>query len=173
MHDFTDERNWRCLADIKVGLKDNDGLGIVLEDVFTVLGRDTEQFEKLKQLDYLELGLELLRLPCSRSTHTRCLVGSPVARGGGDEQSDEVLLEIANLQIVVAIWISVTSVRTLSMVVELSIFVCKGLRICHKLSRHLLAHRPVNHEFGCNWAVCMNGDRRLILLGRATITFRH
>ena len=24
-----------------------------LEDVFTVLGRDTEQFEKLKQLDYL------------------------------------------------------------------------------------------------------------------------
>ena len=47
LHDFTDERNWRCLADIKVSIKDNDGLGIVLEDVFTVLGRDTEQFEKL------------------------------------------------------------------------------------------------------------------------------
>jgi hypothetical protein len=35
------------------------GLGIVLEDVFIVLGRDTEQFEKLKNLDYLEFGLEL------------------------------------------------------------------------------------------------------------------
>ena len=30
----------------KVQIKDNEGLGIVLEDVFTVLGRDTEQFEK-------------------------------------------------------------------------------------------------------------------------------
>ena len=59
LHDFTDERNWRCLADIKVVLKDNSGLGIVLEDLFTVLGRDTEQFEKLKTLDYLEFGLEL------------------------------------------------------------------------------------------------------------------
>ena len=26
LHDFTDERNWRCLADIKVRLKDNTGL---------------------------------------------------------------------------------------------------------------------------------------------------
>ena len=68
LHDFTDERNWRCLADIKMVLKDNDGLGIVLEDVFTVLGRETEQFEKLKQLNYhqtltsQELNLHLKEL---------------------------------------------------------------------------------------------------------------
>ena len=60
LHDFTDERNWRCLADIKVQLNDNDGLGIVLEDVFTVLGREVKQFEKLKNLNYIEYGLELL-----------------------------------------------------------------------------------------------------------------
>ncbi len=96
LHDFTDERNWRCLADIKVGLKDNDGLGIVLEDVFTVLGRDTEQFEKLKQLNYLEFGLELLEAAFARDPLTPdAWWEALVARGGGDEQSDEVLLEIA------------------------------------------------------------------------------
>lgn len=40
LHDFTDERNWRCLADIKVVNQDGDGLSAVLEDVFIVLGRD-------------------------------------------------------------------------------------------------------------------------------------
>ena len=61
LHDFTDERNWRCLADIKVKSRTMRAWWIVLEDVFTVLGRDTEQFEKLKDLNYLEYGLELLK----------------------------------------------------------------------------------------------------------------
>lgn len=148
LHDFTDERNWRCLADIKLGLKDNEGLGIVLEDVFTVLGRDTEQFEKLKGLDYLQFGLELLeaafeRDPLSPVTWWNALV----LRGGGDEQSDSVLLEIAEFA---------DRCRDLDFRDQRANIVY-GRRIEHlrlqgfedlfiELSRHLLAHRPVNHE---------------------------
>ncbi|MGB2267906.1 MAG: hypothetical protein ACPH5T_04225, partial [Candidatus Poseidoniaceae archaeon] len=148
LHDFTDERNWRCLADIKVGLKDNDGLGIVLEDVFTVLGRDTEQFEKLKQLNYLEFGLELLEAAFARDPLTaEAWWEALVARGGGDEQSDAVLLEIADFA---------DRCRELDFRDQRANIVY-GRRIEHlrlqgfedlfiELSRHLLAHRPVNHE---------------------------
>jgi hypothetical protein len=148
LHDFTDERNWRCLADIKVGLKDNDGLGIVLEDVFIVLGRDTEQFEKLKNLDYLEFGLELLEAAFARDPLTPdAWWEALVHRGGGDEQSDTVLLEIAEFA---------DRCRDLDFRDQRANIVY-GRRIEHlrlqgfedlfiELSRHLLAHRPVNHE---------------------------
>ena len=42
LHDFTDERNWRYLAELKVLNEDADGLHAVLEDVFIILGRDPE-----------------------------------------------------------------------------------------------------------------------------------
>jgi hypothetical protein len=148
LHDFTDERNWRCLADIKVGLKDNAGLGIVLEDVFIVLGRDTEQFEKLKNLDYLQFGLELLEAAFARDPLTPdAWWDALVLRGGGNEQSDEVLLEIAEFA---------DRCRDLDFRDQRANIVY-GRRIEHlrlqgfedlfiELSRHLLAHRPVNHE---------------------------
>ena len=148
LHDFTDERNWRCLADIKVGLKDNDGLGIVLEDVFIVLGRDTEQFEKLKDLDYLQFGLELLEAAFARDPLTpEAWWEALVLRGGGNDQSDAVLLEIAEFA---------DRCRDLDFRDQRANIVY-GRRIEHlrlqgfedlfiELSRHLLAHRPVNHE---------------------------
>mgnify|MGYP001294064582 CR=1 FL=1 len=48
LHDFTDERNWRCLAEIKELRKDGSGLEMVLEDLFVVLGRDPNQLNQLK-----------------------------------------------------------------------------------------------------------------------------
>ena len=60
LYDFTDERNWRCLAEIKHMRKDALGLSLVLEDLFVVLGRDPNQLNQLKSIDHLELGLELL-----------------------------------------------------------------------------------------------------------------
>ncbi len=60
LHDFTDERNWRCLIDIKLILKDGEGLCAVLEDVFVVLGRDADNIEQLKGIDFLLVGDELL-----------------------------------------------------------------------------------------------------------------
>ena len=60
LHDFTDERNWRCLAEIKQLRKDGSGLEMVLEDLFVVLGRDPNQLNQLKGVDHLQVGLELL-----------------------------------------------------------------------------------------------------------------
>ena len=148
LHDFTDERNWRCLADIKLQIKDNEGLGIVLEDVFTVLGRDTEQFEKLKDLNYLEYGLELLEAAFQRDPLTpENWWQALVERGGGDDESDAVLIEIAEFA---------DRCRDLDFRDQRANIVY-GRRIEHlrlqgfedlfiELSRHLLAHRPANHE---------------------------
>ena len=36
------------------------GLSLVLEDLFVVLGRDPNQLNQLRNIDHLELGLELL-----------------------------------------------------------------------------------------------------------------
>ena len=60
LYDFTDERNWRCLAEIKHIRSDGEGLALVLEDLFVVLGRDPNQLVQLKDIDHLEMGLELL-----------------------------------------------------------------------------------------------------------------
>ena len=148
LHDFTDERNWRCLSDIKVLLSDNDGLGIVLEDIFTVLGRDVNQFEKLKNLNYLEYGVELLEAAFNRDPLTAdAWWDALVARGGGDSQSDEVLLEIADFA---------DRCRDLDFrdqraniiygrrIEQLRLQGFEDLFI--ELCRHLLAHRPSNHE---------------------------
>ena len=60
LYDFTDERNWRCLAEIKHMRLDNEGLSLVLEDLFVVLGRDPNQLGQLHGINHLEVGLELL-----------------------------------------------------------------------------------------------------------------
>ena len=54
------------LADIKVVVQDGLGLCAVLEDVFIVLGRDAEQVEQLKDIDFLLVGLELLEAAFTR-----------------------------------------------------------------------------------------------------------
>jgi len=60
LYDFTDERNWRSLAEIKHMRSDGEGLSLVLEDLFVVLGRDPNQLEQLRGINHLEVGLELL-----------------------------------------------------------------------------------------------------------------
>tara|TARA_B100000700_G_scaffold327242_1_gene441228 strand:+ start:2462 stop:3358 length:897 start_codon:yes stop_codon:yes gene_type:complete len=60
LYDFTDERNWRCLAEIKHMRDDGEGLALVLEDLFVVLGRDPNQLDQLKGVNHMEVGLELL-----------------------------------------------------------------------------------------------------------------
>ena len=60
LYDFTDERNWRCLANIKLLRNDGEGLALVLEALFVVLGRDPNQLAQLKDINHLEVGIELL-----------------------------------------------------------------------------------------------------------------
>ena len=148
LHDFTDERNWRCLADIKLQLKDNDGLGVVLEDVFTVLGRDTEQFEKLKNLNYLEFGLELLEAAFVRDPLTpEAWWNALIERGGGDEESDAVLIEIAEFADRCRDLDFRDQRANIVYSRRIEILRLQGFEdLFIELSRHLLAHRPSNHE---------------------------
>ena len=60
LFDFTDERNWRCLAIVKKMRNDGEGLALVLEDLFIVLGRDHVQLSQLTGVNHLDVGLELL-----------------------------------------------------------------------------------------------------------------
>jgi len=66
LYDFTEENNWRCLADIKVIVGDAEGLSAVLEDLFSILGRDPEQVEQLSNIDFLQFGIELLEAAFAR-----------------------------------------------------------------------------------------------------------
>lgn len=60
LHDFTDERNWLTLIHIKKLRGDADGIHRCLEDLFTVLGRDPERVDDLAELNFLELGHDLM-----------------------------------------------------------------------------------------------------------------
>ena len=141
LHDFTDERNWRCLADIKVVNQDGEGLCSVLEDVFIVLGRDSEQVEQLKDIDFLLVGLELLEAAFAKDPL------DPDAWWSLYSESSEIESELNDFahrcrrldfsdqraNIVYARRLE----RIRSGGYE-SLFI--------ELSRHLLAHRPNNHE---------------------------
>lgn len=141
LHDFTDERNWRCLADIKVVNQDGDGLSAVLEDVFIVLGRDAEQIEQLKEVDFLLVGLELLEAAFARDPL------DPDAWWNMYSESEDIEAELKDFA---------ERCRRLDFSDQRANIVYarrlerirsggrEGLFI--ELARHLLAHRPNNHE---------------------------
>jgi tetratricopeptide (TPR) repeat protein len=56
LHDFTDERNWLTLVHVKMLRKDSDGIHRCLEDLFTVLGRDSDRLSSLEGMDFLTHG---------------------------------------------------------------------------------------------------------------------
>jgi tetratricopeptide (TPR) repeat protein len=141
LHDFTDERNWRCLADIKVVNQDGDGLSAVLEDVFIVLGRDPEQIDQLKGVDFLLVGLELLEAAFARDPL------DPNAWWEMYSESESIETELQDFA---------ERCRRLDFSDQRANIVYarrlerirsggrEGLFI--ELARHLLAHRPNNHE---------------------------
>ena len=49
LHDFTDEKNWRCLADIKIILSDEQVL-LSIGGYFAVLGRTQNKSSSLMEL---------------------------------------------------------------------------------------------------------------------------
>ena len=141
LHDFTDERNWRCLADIKVVNQDGDGLSAVLEDVFIVLGRDPDQIDQLKEVDFLLVGLELLEAAFARDPL------DPNAWWEMYSQSESIETELQDFA---------ERCKRLDFSDQRANIVYarrlerirsggrEGLFI--ELARHLLAHRPNNHE---------------------------
>ena len=141
LHDFTDERNWRCLADIKVILGDGDGLCAVLEDVFSVLGRDSENIDQLKGIDFLKLGLELLEAAFSRDPLEPDVWWSNLAKN--DSLSENIgefvsrckRLDFTDQRANIIFGRRIERLRDSG---HTEIFI--------ELSKHLLANRPNNHE---------------------------
>jgi len=140
LHDFTDERNWRCLADIKVVVQDGQGLCAVLEDVFIILGRDAEQVEQLKDVNFLLVGLELLeaaftRDPLDPDTWWSTLEETSIVNELEDFAIRCRRLDFSDQRANIVYSRRLERIRSGGYV---DLFI--------ELARHLLAHRPNNHE---------------------------
>lgn len=140
LHDFTDEENWRCLADIKVVLKDGEGLCAVLEDVFIVLGRDVENIEQLKGINFLLVGGELLdaafaRDPLDPDEWWKLFSRADSAPLLNDFSQRCKRLDFRDQRANIVYARRLERLRSAG---HESLFI--------DLAKHLLAHRPNNHE---------------------------
>ncbi len=146
LHDFTDERNWRCLADLKVLNHDGDGLHAVLEDVFSILGRDPEHLEQLSGIDFLAVGPELLEAafakdPLDPDNWWALMVS---AESDVDSNNQFTLASFAsrcrrlNFSDQRANIVFGRRIERIRLSGNEELFI--------ELARQLLAHRPLNHE---------------------------
>jgi len=136
LHDFTDERNWRCLAEIKHMLGDGEGLSLVLEDIFVVLGRDSNQLDQLDGIDHLEVGLELLEAAFLADSLDPEKWFS--ALGKSDIESFSARCKRLDFTDQRANIIYGRRLERLRSAGHIELFI--------DLVQHLLAHRPGNHE---------------------------
>ena len=60
LYDFTNDKNWRLLIQIKVLIGDKPGIHAVIEDLFLILGRDPERLRSLQDVDLLNHGVDLV-----------------------------------------------------------------------------------------------------------------
>jgi len=140
LHDFTDERNWRFLAELKAINADAGGLQAVLEDVFIVLGRDPDNLDQLVGIDYLKVGRELLEAafakdPLDPDAWWNELVDAGV-EGGLEEFSTRCRrLDFRDQRANIVFGRRLERLRKAG---HEEVFI--------DLARHLLAHRPINHE---------------------------
>lgn len=140
LHDFTDERNWRCLAELKALNNDADGLRAVLEDVFVVLGRDPENLEQLAGIDYLGHGQELLEAAFARDALSADDWWDQIKASGNDRALSDFAercrrLDFRDQRANIIFGRRLERLRSAG---HEQMFI--------ELSRHLLAHRPINHE---------------------------
>jgi tetratricopeptide (TPR) repeat protein len=140
LHDFTDERNWRCLAELKVLNGDADGLHTVLEDVFSVLGRDPEQVDQLKGIDFLAHGRTLLEATFANDSLDPEVwwtqVSADSKRASVEEFAERCRrLDFRDQRANIVYGRRLERLRSAGFV-----------EMFMELARHLLAHRPMNHE---------------------------
>ena len=141
LYDFTDENNWRCLAEIKVILSDYDGLLAVLEDLFSILGRDPEQIEQLKAVKFQQLGLELLEAAIARDPLNPDIWWDQVTSLSDGAESLEEFVERCNRLDFRDPRANIVFGRRIERIRDsgqVDLFI--------KLAHNLLAHRPQNHE---------------------------
>lgn len=140
LHDFTDERNWRYLAELKAINEDAEGLHAVLEDVFVILGRDPENLEQLSGIDYLKVGRELLEAAFSRDALDPDAWWERISTIEGDVGITDFAercrrLDFRDQRANIVFGRRLERLRSAG---HEDVFI--------DLAKHLLAHRPINHE---------------------------
>ena len=60
LHDFTNPHNWRILVQVKLTTGDDSGIRAVLNELFTILGRDPEALSQLDGVSMIESGSAIL-----------------------------------------------------------------------------------------------------------------
>lgn len=139
LHDFTDERNWQCLAEIKELHEDADGLHALLEDVFIVLGRDVDNLSQLRGIDFLRHGRSLLSAAFVKDSLDPDTWWSTMQTQGEaalvnfTERCRRLDFRDQRANIIFG-----RRLERIRQAGHIEIFV--------ELARHLLAHRPMNHE---------------------------
>ena len=136
LYDFTDERNWRCLAEIKKMRMDGEGLALVLEDLFIVLGRDPNQLSQIRGVNHLEVGLELLEAAfITDSLEPQIWFEKLDEKGLGDFAIRCRGLDFTDQRANIVYGRRLERIRGAG---HEDMFI--------ELVHHLLAHRPANHE---------------------------
>jgi len=140
LHDFTDERNWRFLAELKAINTDPGGLQAVLEDVFVVLGRDPDNLEQLVDIDYLKVGRELLEAAFAKDPLDPDAWWNELVAAGEEGGLEEFATRCRRLDFrdQRANIVFGRRLERLRKAGHEEVFI--------DLARHLLAHRPINHE---------------------------
>jgi len=136
LYDYTDERNWRQLANVKQLLEDESGLRSVLEDAFTVLGRDPENLTQLSEINMLEFGFELL---CA--TLTKDSLDADLWWEGMDDDS---LIDFSSRCKRLDFTDQRANIIYGRRLERIRLSGREDLFV--ELVQHLLAHRPANHE---------------------------
>ncbi|MFL2951588.1 MAG: hypothetical protein ACJZ67_02425, partial [Candidatus Thalassarchaeaceae archaeon] len=60
LHDFTNPSNWETLVKSRIALRDETGVSSALKDLFSVLGRDPDLTDLLKDVDMILHGSSIL-----------------------------------------------------------------------------------------------------------------
>jgi len=60
LHDFTNPQNWRILVQVKLQAGDDGGIRAVLNELFTILGRDPDALSQLDGVSMRESGSAIL-----------------------------------------------------------------------------------------------------------------
>ena len=138
LHDFTNPHNWRILVQVKLTTGDDSGIRAVLNELFTILGRDPEALSQLDGVSMIESGSAILEASLKADSL------DPDEWWASTSQSDDALVEfierVNNLDLSDQ-RANLLFSRRLERVRD------TGMEEQYlELSRVLLAQRPSNHE---------------------------
>ena len=138
LHDFTNPQNWRTLVQVKLATGDDNGIRAVLNELFTILGRDPETLSQLDGVNMIESGSAILEASLKADSL------DPDEWWASTSQSDGALVEfierVNNLDLSDQ-RANLLFSRRLERVRD------TGMEEQYlELSRVLLAQRPSNHE---------------------------